>query len=254
MDERDVTVVPPETAIVVAALPYVGQWRMNPHRSDLKGTTISFENFPNGEWESSFDGMTYRFRMDEKDYATGMGDTAAWNVIDRRTWQNTWKSNERTLSIETLTLGADGNTLIVTNKGTKPNGEPIDDSTTFQRGTGGSGLEGRWVSTSVNPGSPLIIEFIPAGEDRLTFRQPAWEVVCEARLDGQDYPCVTPLGPGWTMAMTRAGTPELEMILKKDAKPVLNMTFRVSEDGSTLTQISETIGTNEKTRIVYDRQ
>ncbi len=27
--------------------------------------------------------MTYRFRMDEKDYATGMGDTAAWNAIDR---------------------------------------------------------------------------------------------------------------------------------------------------------------------------
>ena len=65
---------------------------------------------------------------------------------------NTWKSNERTLSIETLTLGADGNTLIVTNTGTKPNGEPIDDSTTFQRVTGGSGLEGRWVSTSVNLG------------------------------------------------------------------------------------------------------
>ena len=46
------------------------------------------------------------------------------------------------------------------------------------------------------------------------------------------------------MAMTRAGTPELEMVLKRDSKPVLNMTFRVSEDGSTLTQISETIGTN----------
>jgi hypothetical protein len=93
--------------------------------------------------------------MDEKDYSTGMGGTAAWKVIDRHTWQNTWKSNERTLSVETLTLGADGNTLIVTNKGTKPNGEPIDDSTTFQRVTAGSGLEGRWVSKRVNPGSPL---------------------------------------------------------------------------------------------------
>jgi hypothetical protein len=93
--------------------------------------------------------------MDEKDYSTGMGGTAAWKVIDRHTWQNTWKSNERTLSVETLTLGADGNTLIVTNKGTKPNGEPIDDSTTFQRVTAGSGLEGRWVSKRVNPGSTL---------------------------------------------------------------------------------------------------
>jgi hypothetical protein len=38
------------------------------------------------------------------------------------------------------------------------------------------------------------------------------------------------------MAMTRADTPELEMVLKKDAKPVLKMTFSVSEDGSTLTK------------------
>ena len=120
----------PATALAIPALPYVGQWRMNIHKSDLKGTTISFENFPNGEWESSFDGIMYRFRMDEQDYPTGMGDTAGWNAIHRHTWQNTWKST-RTPSIETLTLGADGNTLVITNKGTKPNGEPIDDSTTF---------------------------------------------------------------------------------------------------------------------------
>jgi hypothetical protein len=34
MDERDVTAVPPATALAIAALPYVGQWRMNIHKSD----------------------------------------------------------------------------------------------------------------------------------------------------------------------------------------------------------------------------
>ena len=139
-------------------------------------------------------------------------------------------------------------------KGTTPNGEPIDDSTTFRRLAGASGLEGRWVSTSVRPGSPLIIEFIPAGEDHLTFPQQAWAVMCEARLDGQDHPCLTPLGSGWTMAMAKASGLELMMVVKKDGRPVLNMTFRVSNDGNTLTQVSETSGTNEKTRIVYDRR
>src|SRR4029453_13672821 len=132
MTERDTEAVPPAPGLAGATPPYVGRWSKNPDRSDLKGTTITFENLPTGEWQSSFDGMTCRFRMDGKDYATGMGDTAAWNVVDRNTWQNTWKSNGTTLSIETLKLGADDNTLVITNKGRKPNGELIDDSTTFR--------------------------------------------------------------------------------------------------------------------------
>lgn len=254
MPTRDRTRVSPPTALSAAALPYAGTWSMNPDKSDLKGTTIAFESLSTGEWQCSRDGMTYRFRIDGKDHATGMGDTAAWDLIDDKTWQTTWKSNEgRILSIETLTLGTDGSMLTISNRGTTPNGEPIDDSAAFRRLAGGPGLEGRWVSTSVRLGS-FRIEFIPAGEDHLTFRQPAWAVMCEGRLDGQDHPCVTPLGPGWTMAMTKAGALELMMVLKKDGRPVLNMTFSVSNDGKTLTQLSETIGANEKTRMVYDRQ
>ena len=254
MPTRDRTRMSPPTASA-AALPYVGTWSMNPDKSDLTGTTITFESLSTGEWQSSRDGMTYRFRIDGKDHVTGMGDTAAWDLIGDRTWQTTWKSIEgRILSVETLTLATDGTMLTIANKGTTPNGEPIDDATTFRRLAGASGLEGRWVSTNVRPGSPLIIEFIPAGEDRLTFRQPAWAVTCEARLDGQDHPCVTPLGSGWTIAMSKASALELVMVVKKDARPVLNMTFRVLNDGNTLTQVSEPIGTNEKTRFVYDRR
>jgi hypothetical protein len=256
MPTRDRTRVSPPTALsAAAALPYVGTWSMNPDKSDLNGTTITFESLSTDEWQCSRDGMTYRFRIDGKDHATGMGDTAGWDLIDDKTWQTTWKSNEgRILSVETLTLAADGSMLTISNNGTTPNGESIDDSTTFRRLAGASGLEGRWVSTSVRPGPPWIIEFIPAGDDHLTFRQPAWAVMCEARLDGQDHPCVTPLGSGWTMAMSKASALELMMVVKKDGRPVLNMTFRVSNDGNTLTQVSETSGTNEKTRIVYDRR
>ena len=36
MDERDVTAAPPATAIAVAVLPYVGQWRMNGRQNRIR--------------------------------------------------------------------------------------------------------------------------------------------------------------------------------------------------------------------------
>jgi hypothetical protein len=105
--------------------------------------------------------MVYKFRMDGRDHATGMGDTAAWTVLDSNTWQTIWKSRDKILSTETLRLGPDGKTLTVTNSGTKPNGERIKDSSVFQRQQGGPGLAGRWKSTAVKSDSGSVIEFGP---------------------------------------------------------------------------------------------
>jgi hypothetical protein len=54
--------------------------------------------------------------------------------------------------------------------------------------------------------------------------------------------------------MTRSGERTLEMTVKKDGKPFVRMTNTVSEDGKTLTPLSEAIVTNEKTKIIYERQ
>ena len=71
--------------------------------------------------------------MDEKDYSTGMGDTGSLEGHRPAHVAEHLEVDEVTLSVETLMLWAHGNTLIVTNQGTKPNGEPIDDSIMFQR-------------------------------------------------------------------------------------------------------------------------
>ena len=241
-------------AAPAADLPFIGKWKTDPARSDLTGTTVSFGNLPTGEWQWSSGGMTYTFRMDGKDHATGMGDTAAWVALDRATWQTAWKSQGRVLSTETLALGPDGETLTITNRGTTPNGKPINGSTTFQRQQGGPGLAGQWKSISVKSGSASVIGFAPLGEDRVAFKQPAWGVLCEAELDGKDYPCTTPIGPGWTLAMTQVGERVLAMTVRKDGKTFVVMTQTVSADRKTMTQISEATGTNERTKTVYNRQ
>lgn len=182
------------TALAAADLSYAGKWKLNPDKIELTGTTMTFESLPSAEWQSSASGVTYRFKMDEKEYPTGMGDTATWKVLSAETWQIIWKSSGGILSTYTLKVEAGGNTLTVTSKGAKPSGEPIDDSTTFQRVFGGPGLAGKWKSTHVTS-SASVMELVPAGKDGLTFKQPAWGVSCEAKLDGKDYPCITPLGP-----------------------------------------------------------
>jgi hypothetical protein len=52
------------------------------------------------------------------------------------------------------------------------------------------------------------------------------------------------------MAMTRAGTPELEMVLKRDAKPVLQSFARREHPDTNLGDDRY----EREARIVYDRQ
>jgi len=111
------------TTLAAADLPYAGKWKMNPAKSDFGGTTIAYTNLPSGEWEATMDGQTYKFKMDSKDYPDPFGSMAAWKSIDANTWQMTSKLNGKVLTTDTLKLSADGNSLTVTSKGTKPNGE-----------------------------------------------------------------------------------------------------------------------------------
>jgi hypothetical protein len=241
-------------ALVAADLPYAGKWKMNLAKSDLAGTTVTYEKLPSGEWQSTADGQPYKFKMDGKDYSDGLGNTAAWKAIDANTWQTTWKLNGKVLTTDTLKVGADG-TLVETTKGTRPNAEAIEDTTTFQRVSGGPGLAGKWKTKNVKPSSPSVMELVPSGSDGLTFKEPANGLTCDAKLDGKDYPCTGPtLAPGWTVTMAKAGERSLDLMVKKDGKPFFKINYTVAADGKSLTEIGGATSTDEKVKIVYDRQ
>jgi hypothetical protein len=241
-------------ALAAADLPYAGKWKMNLAKSDLGGTTVTYEKLPSGEWQSTADGQPYKFKMDGKDYSDGLGNTAAWKAIDANTWQTTWKLNGKVLNTDTLKVGTDG-TLAVSTKGTRPNGEAMDDTTTFQRVSGSAGLGGKWKTKNVKSGSPAVMELVPSGIEGLSFKEPANGLTCDARLDGRDYPCSGPtLAPGWAVTMAKAGARSLDLVVKKDGKPFFKMTYTVDVDGKTLTETGGATATDEKIKIVYDRQ
>src|SRR6059036_1436777 len=111
------------TAVAAADLPYAGKWKMNLAKSDLGEITVTYEQLPSGEMQATAVGQSYKFKLDGKDYPAIFGNTAAWKSLNPTSWQTTWKLNGKVLTTDTLTLSADGKTLTVNTKGTKPNGE-----------------------------------------------------------------------------------------------------------------------------------
>jgi hypothetical protein len=241
-------------ATAAADLPYAGTWKYNAAKSNPAGTTMTFQKLANGEWQSSADGATYKFKLDGAEYPDGLGETAAWKSIDANTWETVWKTNGHIVSTDTMHLGSDG-MLTVESKGTRPNGAAFDDKTVYQRVSGPGGLEGKWRSKNVQMSTATVIEFRPAGANKLTFRNSDQNLTCDAQLDGKDYTCTGPnLTPGWTISLKESGARTLEMVVKKDGKPFYHYTDVVSADGKTLETTSWATATNEKTKMVFDKQ
>ena len=96
------------SAALAADLPYAGKWKVNLAKSDFGQTTVTYESLPGGEWQTTAFGVTFRFKMDAKDYPDSMGGTAAWKAVDANTWEIVGKVNGKVTSTDTLKLNADG--------------------------------------------------------------------------------------------------------------------------------------------------
>jgi hypothetical protein len=235
-------------------LPYAGKWKLNPAQSDIAGPTVTYVKLAAGDWQASADGMSYKFKLDGKEYPDGLGDTATWKGVDASTWQTTWKMNGKVLATDTLRLGADG-ILTVNSKGTKPNGEPIDDTTTYQRVSGGPGLAGKWKTKGMQSASPLVIALDASPGNGLSFKEPAMSLTCDGKLDGKDYPCSgATISSGWAVAMTKTGARSLSILVKKDGKPFYKFDYLVAADNKTMTETGGAVATGEKMKMVFERQ
>jgi hypothetical protein len=60
--------------------------------------------------------------------------------------------------------------------------------------------------------------------------------------------------PGFTLAVKKTGPRSFEMSEKQNGKALFTSVFSVSANGKTLTETATTLSTNEKIKVVYDRQ
>ena len=235
-----------------ADLPYVGKWKVNLAKSDFGQTTATFESLPGGEWQSTAFGVTYKFKMDGKDYPDGMGGTAAWKPVDANTWQFTAKANGKVTETDTFKLAPDGKTLTAAAKQMKVDGGAIESSIVYERVSGGPSLAGKWQTKKVSGGAGAM-EIAATAGGGLALKDPDMGMNCEAKLDGKDYPCSGPMLPaGFTLAMKNAGR-SLDLTVKKDGQPFFKGAYTVSPDGKSMTEIGGAVSTSEKMKVVYDR-
>jgi hypothetical protein len=240
------------SAAMAADLPYAGKWKMNLAKSDFGQTTATFEALPGGEWQATAFGITYKFRMDGKDYPDGMGGTAAWKTVDANTWEMTAKANGKVIQTDTFKLGADGKTLTDNARQMKPDGGSMESSAVYQRVSGGPGLAGKWQTKKVS-GAAGTIEMTASGTNGLVFKDPDMGMTCDAKLDGKDYPCTGPqLPPGFTVALKDTGR-SLDLVVKKDGKAFFTGGYTVSADGKTMTETGAPASGGDKIKLVFDR-
>jgi hypothetical protein len=237
---------------MAADLPFAGKWKVNLAKSDFGQTTMTVESLPGGEWQTTAFGITYKFKMDGKDYSDGMGGTAAWKALDANTWEVVGKANGRVVGTDTLKIGPGGKTLTVESKQMKADGGSLENTAVYERVSGGPSLAGKWKTQKVS-GASGTMELTPSGADGLVYKAPEMGMSCDAKLDGKDYPCVGPMLPaGFTVAMKNAAR-SLDLTVKKDGKAFYKATFTVSADGKSMTESGATAAGGEKMKVVFDR-
>lgn len=242
-------------ALAAGQSPFVGNWKLNPAKSQFTGTTIAYEQLPSGEMRATAEGQAYTFRTDGKDYPAVFGTTASWRQAAPTIWEATYKFKDVVLSSDTIKLSADAKMLTVNSKGKTPDGTSFDNTTEYARVSGGPGLPGKWKTTKVNISSPETFEIGPYEGDGIAWAIPAYKVSINLKFDGKDYPAVGPtLPPDFTLAATMTAPRSFRLVEKANGKVVYRGTYTLSADGKTLTAVYSPEGTSDKVTAVYDRQ
>lgn len=242
-------------SLAAAENPFAGTWKLNPAKSKLTGDTMKFAKTESGAIRWSGSGLSYTFKMDGKEYKGPFDEAVVWKQIDESTWQSTTTEKGNLISTDTSKLSADGKTLTVVSKGTKPSGETFEDTTVFERISGDKGLFGGWKDKQVKVSAPSTIEFASSGQDGLLFKSVDYKWSSDAQFDGKDYPVTGPITPEHvTITLKHTGPHSFEMVTKQNGKPLFRESYRASQDGHTLTVAGSAVAVNEPYTEVYEKQ
>jgi len=213
---------------------YFGEWKLDSARSDFGDTSFTISQTPSGGMQFSADGQSYTFKTDGKEYPAMFGGVAAWKSIDASTWEVTNKLNGTLLGTDTYRLSADGKSLTVNSKGPKPSGGTFDDTTTFQRVSGTSGIAGKWKTKNYKSSAPDVMQLAAAGADGMTFTIIDQKAVCNLKFDGKDYPSTGDPNSD-ARSYTKVNAHTLKFKLKSGDKVTLSGTIVTATDGKSRT-------------------
>ncbi len=239
---------------VLAQSPFDGTWVLNQEKSDFTGVTMTIEDAGNGAIKFVNPNFTYTVKTDGTKTETPNGATVAIQKQGEGSYHETvWRAGKE-LSQADWKLSTGDKTLTIHEYGTRPDGEKFDNTSTYTRVSGTSGLTGEWKTSAVKLGNPTTYRISIGTGDQMTWDLPAIKATWKGKTDGAD---VRPMGPTvpdtLTLAVTRQGPRALSMTQKLQGKTVYTGTYTVSDDGKTMTVVGKN-AKGETSRQVWQRQ
>ena len=218
----------------LANSPFDGTWHLNTAKSQLAGDTMTFEDAGGGSLKYTDSAQSYTFKPEGGAFTTPMGVERTFKKNGDGTYTSTSRRNRMLLNTSTWKLSADGNTVVIESKGTKPNGDTFHNVTTYVRTSAGTGLVGGWKSTVVKLSSPNTLTLQTDG-DNITLTISAIKATCQAKWDGKDYPATGPtVSEGLTLALTKNGANSFKLVQKFKSKVLVTIRYKVGADGKTM--------------------
>ncbi|HEY3885624.1 MAG TPA: hypothetical protein VGL62_10480, partial [Vicinamibacterales bacterium] len=219
----------------IADSPFDGTWQLNPAKSHLAGDTMTLDDAGGGSIKYTDSDQSYTFKPDGSSFTTPTGADRTFQKSADGSYISTVKLHGTLIRTNTWTPSSDGKTMTIESKGTKPNGDSFDDTTTYARIAAGSGILGGWKSTQVKLSSPNSMTIQSSGDD-VTLTISAVKATSQAKWDGKDYPATGPtVSDGITLAATKTGPKSFKLVEKSKGKVLVTMRYRVAADGKSMT-------------------
>ena len=250
------------TSVVLSAVPtlavenpWVGTWKMDPSKGHSSGYKIAYSKLESGLYRWSIGDVGFDFGMDGKEYKALGDSTLSQTQVGDNAWRSVWKENAKVVSDDHAEISADGQTLTVLRKSTRPDGSTDAYQVIFIRVSGTNDLIGEWEEARPNPYSCTLIVSSPS-PGVLRWDSPEYKQTVEGKLDGSDLPVTGPdLSPGMTYAFTTLSPRKQAYTVKHDGNPTSFGTRTLSEDGKTITDLWWNVGNeSEKITSVYYKQ
>jgi hypothetical protein len=154
--------------------PFVGDWKLNPSKSNLSDR-MKVESVGGNKYAFNFGGGPETIAVDGTDQPSQLyrGDTLSVALVGD-TWKVVRKRNGRTMISAIWSLSKDGNTLADHFTSFNADGSPYSLNYLYKRTAEGSGFAGTWVSTSVEAVNfVVLLQLHPYEEDGLAIIDPS---------------------------------------------------------------------------------
>lgn len=237
-------------AVWAADDPMVGDWKLNPQKSQL---VDEMKVASLGENEYSFDfggGSPETIVVDGSDQPGIFGTTLSVTAVSPTEWRVVRKKGGRVEVTGIWTLSKDGalhdDYTEITDKGKTSHMVYV-----YQRRGAGTGFAGDWVSTSAQMDTAYVVQVRPYEGDGLSVIYSSEGVTKNLKFDGRDY---SNPGSKTVSSARRVNERTVELTNKLGEKVVGTQEIGISEDGKTLTITIHRAERSEPDVLVLERQ